>query len=214
MSCLSEMLLYILTIIKQDKVPELKNEVEDWKKGLENCEKIYKGNEKSEKLLQSLNKLIVRIENFNKLKEIEKLKEERELEEYIREFSEIGRNLEGPFEKIVQDSTKKMDVYKLKTISYSGTGTKLIESSTELIERTGVKSVPPIESRADQKITDNKRASGTDAPYAPASNNSSGILNRIINPQLKISMKSAGAIIVTVALVIVLTGIVLSRFSP
>jgi hypothetical protein len=77
-----------------------------------------------------------------------------------------------------------------------------------------LKSSIPIESKTDQKMTDYKHRSGTDELYTPESNKSSGILNWIYNPQMKISMKSAGAIIVTVALVIVLTGIVLSRFSP
>jgi hypothetical protein len=107
-----------------------------------------------------------------------------------------------------------MDVYKLKAISYTGTGTRLIESSAKTIASTGLKSVPPIESRANQKITDYKRTSRTSELYTSESNKSSGILNWIYNPQMKISMKSAGAIIVTVALVIVLTGIVLSRLSP
>jgi hypothetical protein len=109
----------MLTVIKQEKVPELKGEVENWKKELDSCEKIYQGNEKSEKLLQSLNKLIVRIENYNKSKEFVILKEERELKEYVRELSEIARNLEGPVEKINQDSAQKIEIYKFKTISYT-----------------------------------------------------------------------------------------------
>jgi hypothetical protein len=208
------MLLYVLSVIRQEKVPEPKNEVENWKKGLASCEKIYKENEKSQKLLQSLYKLILRIENLNKSKEFVLLKEEREIKEYLGELSEIARNLEGPVEKIIKDSAKKMDIYKFKTISYTGTGTKLIAGSTEIIARTGLKSVPPTESKVDQKITDYKHRSATDELYTPESNKSSGLLNWIYNPQMKISMKSAGAIIVTVALVIVLTGIVLSRLSP
>ncbi len=133
MSCLSEMLGYMLAVVKQEKVPELKGEIENWKRGLASCEKIYLGNEKSKTFLQSLYKLMVRIENLNKSKEFTILQEERELKEYIRELNEIARNIEGPVEKIIQDSAKKMDIYKLKTIPYTGTGTKLIANSTYII---------------------------------------------------------------------------------
>jgi hypothetical protein len=214
MSCLSEMLGYMLAVVKQEKVPELKGETENWKRGLASCEKIYLGNEKSEKFLQSLNKLMVRIENLNKSKEFTILQEERELKEYIRELSEIARNIEGPVEKIIQDSAKKMDIYKLKTIPYIGTGTKLIVNSTYIIttanKNAELEPIPPIESRADQKITDYEHASEKNGLHMPESDKSSSMLKWIYNPQMKISMRSVGAIVVTVALVLILTGIVLT----
>jgi Tfp pilus assembly protein PilF len=218
MSCLSEMLGYMLAVARQEKVPALKGETENWKKGLASCEKIYIGNEKSEKFLLSLNKLMVRLENLNKSKDFTILQEEKELKEYIRELSEIARNIEGTVEKIMQDSAKQMDIYKLKTIPYIGTGTKLIANSTYIITTANanaeLESISPIESRADQKTTGFEPAPETNVLNTPESDKSSGMLKWIYNPQMKISMRSVGAIVVTVVLVLILTGIVLSRFSP
>jgi hypothetical protein len=121
--CLSEMLDYMLAVIKQERVPKLEDKIEKWKKDLITPEKIYKGNPEGEALIQSLYILITCIQNLENYKKYGMRQEERAFEECIKELREIANNIESPLQEIIEDSAKKMDVCRLKIMPYAGTET-------------------------------------------------------------------------------------------
>jgi len=127
MLCLSEMLDYMLAVIKQKNVPRLGDETEKWKKQLAVSEQIYKGSLKGEAFVQSLYKLMGCIENLDKYKKFAMWKEEKAFEECVEELKEIAGNIEGPLQKIIEDSAAQMDVCRRKIIPYAGTKTGQFE---------------------------------------------------------------------------------------
>ena len=69
MLCLSDMLDYMLKVIKTtEEVPKLEYEIENWKNKLIVCREIYKGNQKGEAFIQSLDKLMDCIKNLYEYK--------------------------------------------------------------------------------------------------------------------------------------------------
>jgi tetratricopeptide (TPR) repeat protein len=199
MSCLSEILDYLLAIITQENVPKPEGEIVRWKEDLANCEKICKVDVKGETFIQSLYKLIARIENLNENTKSVMWKEEKTFNEYVEELSEVARNIEGPLQKIIGDSAKQMDNCRLKIIPHAGIKANYSTDSTDINKELELN--PPIE-----PIDDNENT--------PESKKHSMMLKWIHNPQAKSSVKSAGNIIVLLVLAIILTGVMLKKFSP
>ncbi|MCO5382533.1 MAG: hypothetical protein NHB15_10925 [Methanosarcina barkeri] len=72
------------------------------------------------------------IQNLNKYKKHGTREYGRAFEECRKELSEIANNIEGPLQKIIEDSAKKMDVCRLKMIPYAGTETGYIPQPSKL----------------------------------------------------------------------------------
>ncbi len=51
-------------------------------------------------------------------------KDERAFEECVRELWEVGNSIEGPLQKIIENSAKKMDICRLKYIPYTSIRTE------------------------------------------------------------------------------------------
>ena len=151
MSCLSEMLGYMLSVIEPEKVPKFEGEIKNWKGELASCENIYRGNEKGETFIQFLYKLMACIENLNKSQKSTMLTEESAFKEYVEGLGEIAKNIEGPLQKIIEDSAKQMDICRLKIIPYSGIETKFFASSTDISAE--LKKSYPIEPEIDHEYT-------------------------------------------------------------
>jgi len=133
MLCLSEMLDYMLAVMKQKNVPRLEDETEKWKKQLTVSEQIYKGSLKGEAFVQSLYKLMACIENLDKYKKFAMWKEEKAFEECVEDLKEIAGNIEGPLQKIIEDSAAQMDICRRKIMPYAGTETGIFEPETPKI---------------------------------------------------------------------------------
>jgi len=122
MSCLSEMIDFMLAVInKKAEMPELKDKFDHWKSELIVCKEVYKGNPKGEAFLNSLDNLMNCIKNLEVYKIYGMRKDERAFEEYVKELREVAMNIEGPLQKVIEDSTKRMDQCKQKIIPYQGT---------------------------------------------------------------------------------------------
>jgi Tfp pilus assembly protein PilF len=157
MLCLSEMLDYMLAVIKQKNVPRLEDETEKWKKQLAISEQIYKGSKKGEAFVQSLYKLMACIENLDKYKKFAMWKEEKAFEECVDELKEIAGNIEGPLQKIIEDSATQMDVCRHKIIPYiGGSETGIFESEIPKINGIPVESKPEDFKKSDESKKGNK----------------------------------------------------------
>jgi tetratricopeptide (TPR) repeat protein len=126
MSCLSEMLDYMLAVIKQEKTPQLEDKLKNWNEKLAIAKSAYKEHSKGELFIESLCKLMGCIKNLDKYKKHGTREYGRAFEECRKELSEIANNIEGPLQKIIEDSAEKMDVCRLKMIPYAGTETGYI----------------------------------------------------------------------------------------
>lgn len=123
MLCLSDMLDYMLAVIKKEKeVPKLEDEIKDWEKKLRVSREIYSGNPKGEAFIQSLDKLTACIKNLEEYKKSRMRKDERAFEECVRELREVAANIEGPIQKIIEESAKKMDICRRKYMPYTEIG--------------------------------------------------------------------------------------------
>jgi hypothetical protein len=137
------------------------------------------------------------IENLDKSKEITMFKEENVLKEYVDELGEISKNIESPLQKIIEDSSKQMDIYRLKIMSYAGSEIKFVINSTYVSEE--LKPIYPIKPEINDE-------------YIPELSKPSRMLEWINKPQTKFSIRSTGGIIVAVALGLILTGIILKIY--
>ena len=115
--CLSDMLDYMIKVTKTtEELPKLEYEIENWKNKLIFCREIYNGNQKGEAFIQSLDKLMDCIQNLYEYKKFTMQRDKRAFKECIRELQEVSNNIEGPLQKIIENSAKKMDIYRLKHI--------------------------------------------------------------------------------------------------
>lgn len=146
MRCLSEMLDNMLLLFEHEpkKNLEIKNQVEKWREELANCEKIYTENEKGKNFIQSLYKLMVCLDNLARYKESTKLMEKITLEDCIEELIEISNRIEGPIQKIINDSATQIEKCKDKIIPYKGIETKLSSAINESQKLEPIQCVEPI----------------------------------------------------------------------
>lgn len=150
MKCLSEILNYMLAVTKQEKVPKLKGKIEEWKENLDSCEKIYEGSEKGENFIRSLYKMMRCVENLEECKQFATWEEEKNFKECINDLIEIAINIEGPLQRLIEDSARQMNQCKSKIIHYRGAESKPfaeIDGSQEL------KSKCPVEFENDSHYT-------------------------------------------------------------
>jgi tetratricopeptide (TPR) repeat protein len=120
MLCLSNMLDYMLAVItKKKEITKLEDEIEKWENRLIVCRNVYKGNAKGEAFIQSLDKLMDCIKNLEKYKNSRMRMDERAFEDCVKELLEVAANIEGPLQKIIEDSANKMDICRLKYIPYT-----------------------------------------------------------------------------------------------
>lgn len=133
MLCLSDMLDYMLAVImKKKEVPKLKDKIKNWDQKITLCRGIYKGKQKGEAFINSLEKLKMCIENLEEYKISRVHGDERIFEECVRELNDVARNIEGPLQKIIEDSAKKMNACRHEYKLYSDTFT---ESNYEYIPK-------------------------------------------------------------------------------
>ena len=180
MLCLSEMLDYMLAVIKQKNVPRLEDETDKWKKQLAVSEQIYKGSLKGEAFVQSLYKLMACIENLDKYKKFAMWKEEKAFEECVEELKEIAGNIEGPLQKIIEDSAAQMNVCRRKIMPYAGTETGIFEPETPKINDIDM----PVESKQEDLKKSEESKKG----------------NKIVKWIVSHPIKSAGSVIFAVIL--------------
>ncbi|RPJ70566.1 MAG: hypothetical protein EHM20_15350, partial [Alphaproteobacteria bacterium] len=114
MSCLSEMLDYMLAVIKQEKTPQFEDKLKNWDEKLAIAKNVYNENSKGERFIESLYKLIGCIQNLSEYKKHGTREYKRAFEECRKELIEIANNIEGPLQKIIEDSAKKMNICMLK----------------------------------------------------------------------------------------------------
>jgi len=150
MKCLSEMLDCMLAVTEQEKVQKLKGKIEEWKENLASCDKIYAGNEKGENFIRSLNKMMVCIKNLEECKRFTMWEEEKKFKECKNELIEIANNIEGPLQKIFEESTKQMDHRMDEIISYCGTETRLF---SKMDKSHGLESGHPVQQKIDPSNT-------------------------------------------------------------
>ncbi|AKJ38014.1 tetratricopeptide repeat protein [Methanosarcina barkeri] len=146
MRCLSEMLDNMLLLVEPEpkKTPEIKTEVEKWREELANCEKIYKENEKGKNFIQSLSKLMACLDNLARYKESTMLMEKITLEDCIGELIGISNRIEGPLQKIINDSATQIEQCKDKIIPYKGIETKLCSVINETQKLESMQCIEPI----------------------------------------------------------------------
>jgi len=132
MSCLSEMLDYTLAVIKQEKTPQLEDKLKNWNEKMANAKNVYKEHSKGELFIESLYKLMGCIQNLDKYKKHGTREYGRAFEECRKELSEIANNIEGPLQKIIEDSAKQMNLCRLKIMPYAGTETGYIPQPSKL----------------------------------------------------------------------------------
>lgn len=132
MSCLSEMLDYMLAVIKQEKIPELEDKLKNWDEKLPIAKSAYEEHSKGEIFINSLYKLRECIQNLDKYKKRGTREYGRAFEECRNELSGIANNIEGPLQKIIEDTSKQMNICRLKIIPYSGTETGYISQPNKL----------------------------------------------------------------------------------
>jgi len=119
MLCLSEILDCMMNVISNEEVSELEKEIETWEKKLIFCKEIYERKPKGKAFIYSLEKLIACIKNLGRYKKSRRWKDQRAFDECIRELSKVARNIEGPLQKIIEDSAKKMDMCRRKNKLYA-----------------------------------------------------------------------------------------------
>lgn len=131
MSCLSEMLDYMLAVIKQKKTPQLEDKLKNWNEKLSIAKNAYNEHSKGDLFIESLYKLMGCIQNLDEYKKHGTREYGRAFEECRKELSEIANNIEGPLQKIIEDSAKQMDACRLKQLPYAGTETGYIPQSSK-----------------------------------------------------------------------------------
>ncbi len=129
MRCFSEMIDYMLAVIKLEEVRGLKNKIEKWTEDLASCEKIYKGSEKGEGFIQSLYKLMLCIGSLEKCKQFAMWTEMRAFEDCCFELIKAANTIEGPLQKIIESSAKQMAHFKHEIRLYEGILTKPFKGS-------------------------------------------------------------------------------------
>ncbi len=134
MSCLSEMLDYMLAVIKQKETPQFEDKLKNWNEKLAIAKSAYKEHSKGKLFIESLYKLMGCIQNLDKYKKHGTREYGRAFEECRKELIEIANNIEGPLQKIIEDSARQMDLCRLKIIPYAGTETGYIPQSSKLSE--------------------------------------------------------------------------------
>jgi hypothetical protein len=132
MLCLSDMLDYMLAVTKQEKTPQLEDKLINWNEKLSIAKSAYKEHSKGELFIDSLYKLRECIQNLDKYKKQGTRDYGRAFEECRNELSGIANNIEGPLQKIIEDSSKQMNICRLKIIPYSGTETGYIPQPSPL----------------------------------------------------------------------------------
>jgi len=132
MLCLSEMLDYMLAVINQKNVPRLEEEIGKWENQLTVSKQMYRSSQRGEAFIQSLYKLMACIENLENYKKFCMWTDERAFEQCIEELREIARNIEGPLQKIIEDSATQMDICRRKITPYVGTKTGYISNPSKL----------------------------------------------------------------------------------
>jgi tetratricopeptide (TPR) repeat protein len=142
MLCLSEILDYTLAEMKQEKTPLLNDKLKSWNEKMEIAEKVYKGHNKGELFIESLYKLMGCLQNLDTYKNHATREYWRAFEECLKELYEISRYIEGPLQKIIEDSAKQMDICRLKIIPYAGTETGYIHEPSILTQITKWLSAP------------------------------------------------------------------------
>jgi hypothetical protein len=75
-------------------------------------------------------------------------KEENSFKECFEELKEIAGNIEGPLQKIIEDSAAQMDVCRRKIMPYAGTETGIFEPQTPKTE--SLETDTPLNSKPDQ----------------------------------------------------------------
>ncbi len=93
MLCLSDMLNYMLAVIKQEKTPQLEDKLKKWDEKLAIAKNAYKENSKGELFIESLYKLEACIQNLDKYKKHGTREYGRAFEECRKELSEIANNI-------------------------------------------------------------------------------------------------------------------------
>jgi predicted amidohydrolase len=129
MRCLCEMLDYMLAVTKQEEVQRLKDKIKKWGEDLANCAKIYQGNEKGESFIQSLYKLMACIETLEQYKKFAMWTEEKAFENCFFELKKTASTIEGPLQKIIENSAEQMNYCRREIILYEGVGTKPFKAS-------------------------------------------------------------------------------------
>lgn len=134
MLCLSEIMDYTLAVIKQEKTPLLNDKLKSWNEKMEIAKKVYTGHNKGELFIESLYKLMSCLQNLDMYKNHATREYGRVFEECLKELYEISRYIEGPLQKIIEDSAKQMDTCRLKIIPYAGTETGYIHKPSTLTQ--------------------------------------------------------------------------------
>jgi tetratricopeptide (TPR) repeat protein len=147
MRCLSEILNYMLAVTKQEEVPKLRNKFEEWEKNLEICKNAYNESDKGKKFIQSLQKMILCVENYDKYKKYNTWEEKRDFKECINDLIEIVKNIEGPLQKVIEKTTKQMEYIKSETLY-----TDKLESSPPIEFKIDIGSKPNIFSGSKPNI--------------------------------------------------------------
>ena len=155
MKCFSEMIDYMLAVIKLEEVRELKNKIKKWTEDLASCEKIYKGSEKGEGFIQSLYKLMLCIGSLEKCKQFAMWTEMRAFEDCCFELIKAANTIEGPLQKIIGSSVEQMTYFKHEIRLYEGILTKpfkgsIHENETLKSKHTTKPSIDPISQKLDQ----------------------------------------------------------------
>lgn len=136
MSLLSEMLDYMLAITKQRETPQLEDKLEYWNEKLAIAKSAYKEHSKGELFIESLYKLMECIQNLDKYKKHGTREYERAFEKCCKELNKIVNNIEGPLQKIIEDSAKQMDLCRFKIIRYAGTETGELRTKPSKLSRS------------------------------------------------------------------------------
>jgi hypothetical protein len=85
MSCLSEMLDYMLAVIRQEKTPQLEDKLKIWNEKMAVAKSVYKEQSKGELFIESLFKLMGCIQNLDKYKK-------HGIREYERALKNVAKN--------------------------------------------------------------------------------------------------------------------------
>ncbi len=129
MRCLCEILDYMLAVTKQEEVQRLQEKIKKWEEDLSYCDKIYRENRKGKSFLQSLHKLIACIESLEQYKKFAMWTEEKAFENCYFELKKIASTIEGPLQKIIENSAEQMNHCRSEITLYEGFKTKPFKSS-------------------------------------------------------------------------------------
>ena len=121
------------------------------------------------------------IENLDKYKKFDMWKEDNAFEECVEELKEIAGNIEGPLQKIIEDSAAQMDVCRRKIIPYIG------GSETGIFEPE-IPKINSIDTPVESKKEDLKRSEESKKG------------NKIVKWIVSHPIKSAGSVIFAVIL--------------